>query len=110
MPVKYPRPAAGAVAEQTDTYVKKEKHQVELTKNLRKPSVTKAKEPVTDWFILQAGDDPGPGDGTEWVWRNDFKSIHRGTRKECLDYIVTYKRKNPKDTTEMFLAHGLKVI
>jgi len=93
MPVRYPRPPAGAMAEQIDTYVKKESHQEELAKSVRKPSVTKAVEPVTEWFLIKAG-----------------IVSHRGTKKGCMDALVSYRRLKPKDTTEMFLAHGLKVI
>lgn len=93
MPVKYPRLAAGSAAEQVDTYIKREKHQVGLPKNLRKPSVIKTLEPVTEWFLIQAG-----------------AIVHRGTKKGCMDALVSYRRLKPKDTTEMFLAHGLKVI
>ena len=104
MPVKYPRPAAGTEAAKTDNYSKREKNETAKAHSVRKPKIYRPTEPVTGWFLLQSGEpEASPR-------HNDFKAIHRGTKKECMDALVSYVRNNPNLTNEVFLAHGLKII
>ena len=97
--VRMARRLAGTRAKEVDEALHDEKHRREAAVvGATKPKVVRPKEPETTWFLLK------------WDLRSSFKTIHEGTREGCLQKFADYRKKNPKDNTMVYLAHGLKVI
>lgn len=94
------RRPGGTQAKFADGMLKHEKSKAEAAQNVRKPSIERPIDPVTEWFVLQS---------TYGPIKSFIKVVCQGTKKACLSYIVTFQRENPLDESELFLAHGLKI-